>query len=538
MEATEFRGYRILSPLGQGGFGKAFLAEDMQSSTRQQYVIKQFSPQTTDPNTYQIAQDRFQREAAVLLDLSRKHSQLPKLFGYFFHDEGFYLVLEYIQGITLSQKLRSDGPLDPNLVSQILGEVLQTLEVVHGERIVHRDIKPDNIIIRDADQKPVLIDFGAVKDCLMCGQSAATSIVIGSPGFIAPEQAAGRPGYASDIYSLGMTAIYLLTGRSPQELQSHLQSFDLDWQDYALAVPANLATVINKAVQLNPGDRYPSATAMLEALQASSAPTPAQNSAGSPFIPMPNSAELPSTQYSRFNSAPVQQTYDDPATVAVSPPARASDYSSSQASARPQMPAWLLGGLIAGGVVVAGLAGAYVYQQSNQQASLRDTDQVSAPASPQPIPTASPSPSNDLQNADQVSAPASPQPIPTASPSPKDSPSPSNDLITVSEGDAISLLENLYSKLSRKDYTAANALFSPQMAETFDPNFFDQFVRVSVEDLAIRSRTESSLNLIGENTYVYPDGSTQREQRSYTVRAIDGQLVVTASEFIKVLKFR
>jgi serine/threonine-protein kinase len=370
--------------------------------------------------------------------------------------------------------------------------------------MIHRDIKPDNIIIRDADQKPILIDFGAVKDCLMCGQ-AATSIVIGSPGFIAPEQAAGRPGYASDIYSLGMTAIYLLTGKSPQELQSHFQSYDLNWQDYAPATSSTLATVINKAVQLNPGDRYPTATMMLQALQESSASTPMLNSAGLPPAPTPNTAGLPPTQYSRFNPAPAALTHD-PATVAVSPSARSADHFSANTSTKPQIPAWLLGGLIAGGVVAAGLVGAYFYRQQNQPAILQTAAQKPVPAAPQPTLSDS---------------------LPSG-----------NDATAVSEGEAISLLENLYSNLSNKDYTAANALFSPQMAGTFDPNFYNQFDRVTVENLVIRSRTDSSLNFIGENTYIWPDGSTQQEQRSYTVRSIDGQLVVTASEFIKVLKFR
>ncbi|MDB9406482.1 hypothetical protein PN470_19845 [Microcystis sp. CS-574] len=109
----------------------------------------------------------------------------------------------------------------------------------------------------------------------------------------------------------------------------------------------------------------------------------------------------------------------------------------------------------------------------------------------------------------------------------------------INEGEAISLIENLYYALSEKNFDQARSLYSPQLAESFSsPSFFSQFKRVTVEDLQVTSRTDTSINFIGQNTYVYPDGSTQRELRSYTVRNLDGELKITASEFIKVTKFR
>ncbi|WP_375328728.1 hypothetical protein [Microcystis sp. BLCC-F210] len=108
----------------------------------------------------------------------------------------------------------------------------------------------------------------------------------------------------------------------------------------------------------------------------------------------------------------------------------------------------------------------------------------------------------------------------------------------INEGEAISLIENLYYALSEKNFDQARSLYSSQLAESFSPSFFSQFERVTVEDLQVTSRTDTSINFIGQNTYVYPDGSTQRELRSYTVRNLDGELKITASEFIKVTKFR
>lgn len=103
---------------------------------------------------------------------------------------------------------------------------------------------------------------------------------------------------------------------------------------------------------------------------------------------------------------------------------------------------------------------------------------------------------------------------------------------------AISLVENLYHLLSEKQFDQASSLYTPQLADFFVPGFFNKFERVTVEDLKITSRTDSSINFLGENTYVYRDGSTQREARSYTVRSLDGELKLTASEFIKVTKPR
>ncbi|ACK70840.1 Heat shock protein 70 [Gloeothece citriformis PCC 7424] len=115
---------------------------------------------------------------------------------------------------------------------------------------------------------------------------------------------------------------------------------------------------------------------------------------------------------------------------------------------------------------------------------------------------------------------------------------PQNSVEKINVNKAISVIENLYYTLSAKNYGEAEQLYTPQLSAAFNPSFFTQFERVTVEDLQVTSQTESSINLIGQNTYVYPDGSTQREERSYTVRNVDGKAKITASEFIKVTKSR
>jgi len=113
-----------------------------------------------------------------------------------------------------------------------------------------------------------------------------------------------------------------------------------------------------------------------------------------------------------------------------------------------------------------------------------------------------------------------------------------NSVEDINVGEAISIIENLYYTLSAKNYNEAEQLYIPQLASAFNPSFFDQFERVTVEDLQVTSQTEFSINFVGQNTYVYPDGSTQREERSYTVRNVNGELKITSSEFIRVTKFK
>lgn len=199
------------------------------------------------------------------------NQQIPKLYAYFTIADQFYLVQEWVAGETLGKKLQLEGVQSESFVRQFLVDILPVLDYVHSKKMVHRDIKPDNIIVRERDGKPVLIDFGAVKETMgtiiNSHGSTTSSIVIGTSGFMPAEQAAGRPVYASDLYSLGMTAIYLLTRRSPRILDIDHQTGEILWQQYAVNISPSLVTVLNKAIQSHWRDRYQTAKEMLAALQ-------------------------------------------------------------------------------------------------------------------------------------------------------------------------------------------------------------------------------------------------------------------------------
>jgi serine/threonine-protein kinase len=179
-------------------------------------------------------------------------------------------VQEWVEGFTLTQKHEQQGNFSSEQIQELLIGLLPVLAFIHERRIIHRDIKPDNIILRNSDGKPVLIDFGIIKEAMGTvvnpdGRSAY-SIALGTPGYMSSEQAAGRPVYSSDLYSLGLTAIFLLTGKTPQYLESDPRTGEILWRKDAPQVSAQLANVLDKSIHFHPRDRFTSAEEMLMAL--------------------------------------------------------------------------------------------------------------------------------------------------------------------------------------------------------------------------------------------------------------------------------
>ncbi|MBD2312308.1 protein kinase [Desertifilum sp. FACHB-1129] len=262
--------YHIVRKLAAGGFGETFLAEDSYLPSRRLCVIKQLKPIQTNLDVQQLIESRFQREAVILEQLGEGHPQIPQLYAYFAEEGRFYLVQEYIQGTTLNAMAIATA----TEVRQLLTSLLSVLAYIHARGVIHRDIKPNNVILRQDACQPVLIDFGAAKETMTLGMppgESALSIAIGTRGYMPPEQAAGKPTYASDLYSLGMTAIYLLTQQPPHVLPTDPRTGQLLWQDASrVALDANLAAILDRAIAIHQRDRYASATVMLADLEADS----------------------------------------------------------------------------------------------------------------------------------------------------------------------------------------------------------------------------------------------------------------------------
>ncbi|MBW4539501.1 MAG: ABC transporter substrate-binding protein [Myxacorys chilensis ATA2-1-KO14] len=260
--------YKIVKGLGSGGFGHTYIAEDTKRPGNPVCVLKHLSFTTPDPSILKQARRMFFAEAETLEKLGR-HDQIPQLLAYFEEDHEFYLVQEFVQGHPLSDELVAGQKRSEDWVIDCLEDVLKTLEFVHRHGVIHRDLKPDNLIRRDREQKLVLIDFGAVKSIetsITESQSeTAPSLPVYTSGYASSEQCLGKPHITSDLYSLGMIAIQALTGVRPAQLPHDSKTYELLWRNQA-SVREELAIVIETMTKFHFANRYQSAAQVLEAL--------------------------------------------------------------------------------------------------------------------------------------------------------------------------------------------------------------------------------------------------------------------------------
>lgn len=260
--------YRIVKVLASGGFGVTYLAQDGGIPGSPPCVIKQLCPKVSNPLSLERAKRRFRKEAKVMAKVG-SHSQIPRLLDYFTINDGFYLVQEYVPGQVLTREVRRAGPQGEREVKQFLREILPVVKFIHRCKIIHRDIKPPNIIRCGDDGRLVLIDFGAVRECLgelgEGGYHIPITQFVGTPGFAPPEQQALRPTYASDIYALGMTCLFLLTGKTPVEFDSDPKTGAILWQHLA-SVSDHFASILTKMLCPDVVDRYTSVEQVMRAL--------------------------------------------------------------------------------------------------------------------------------------------------------------------------------------------------------------------------------------------------------------------------------
>ena len=259
----KIRQYQVLQTLGQGGMGTTYLAWDatgLIEGKPQLLVLKQMN---ADMAKIAKAQELFAREAHTLKCLN--HAGIPKYYDFFVVGGKKYLAMELVHGQDLEKRIYATGPVTP---SQAIAWMIQTcdiLEYLHGQNppLIHRDIKPANLMVRNANNQIVVLDFGAVKEI---GTTPGTRI--GAEGYCAPEQERGQPLTQSDLYAIGPTLIFLLTGENPFKFYRHkgqTSRFDL------VKIPTisrQLREIIERVTQQLPRDRYQSAKELAIALAA------------------------------------------------------------------------------------------------------------------------------------------------------------------------------------------------------------------------------------------------------------------------------
>ncbi|MGF1461487.1 MAG: protein kinase [Leptolyngbyaceae cyanobacterium] len=266
--------YQVLRELGRGGFGHTYLAEDV-NRFNELCVLKEFLPQVNDDAALQKAKQLFEREADVLYQLD--HPQIPRfreLLRVQARGQGrLFLVQDYIEGPTyeelLETRLQGGNRFAESEVVQLLRQVLPVLSYLHSVGVIHRDIAPDNLILRNQDGLPVLIDFGGVKQLATVVQQKVggdtVTTRLGKAGYAPEEQlASGDVSPNTDLYALAVTVLVLLTGQAPDRLYDRYAK-RWHWEDYVTVSP-HLAKVLERMLAPQAGDRYSSAAAVMQVL--------------------------------------------------------------------------------------------------------------------------------------------------------------------------------------------------------------------------------------------------------------------------------
>ncbi|NCS28602.1 MAG: SUMF1/EgtB/PvdO family nonheme iron enzyme [Microcystis aeruginosa F13-15] len=259
--------YLIVGVLGEGGFGRTYQAKDLNFKEKPR-VIKKFIAQMQGA-ALEKSKELFQREAEKLDEL--KHEQIPTVYDYFSQGNSLYLVQEFIEGETLLQEYQREGKFSEQKIKEILQQLLPVLAYLHSKGLIHRDIKPDNLMRRRSDGKLMLIDFGGIKE-----QTSQMGTGLYTPGYAAYEHIMGSAVAASDLYSLAATCVRLLTGCFPQSnnnLPDPVYAVDQRrwlWQSVLKSQKRSisdfLANLLNKMLEDKSSQRYQSASEVLTVL--------------------------------------------------------------------------------------------------------------------------------------------------------------------------------------------------------------------------------------------------------------------------------
>jgi serine/threonine protein kinase, bacterial len=255
--------YQILRTLGRGGMGTTYLVWNQTKDERGAPLLLVLKEMNADMAQIAKARELFEREARILKSLN--HPGIPKYYDFFVENSQKYLVMELIHGQNLEQMVYSKGAFEPEEAIKLMIQICEVLDYLHSltPPLIHRDVKPANLMMRFLDRRLMLLDFGAVKEV---GTSLDTRI--GVEGYTAPEQYRGKPAPQSDLYAIGATLIFLVSGKAPMQYYVYKGSrYQFDIDNIPEMTP-ELGAVITKVCEPNLRDRYQTAQELSEALSA------------------------------------------------------------------------------------------------------------------------------------------------------------------------------------------------------------------------------------------------------------------------------
>jgi serine/threonine-protein kinase len=259
--------YSIQRQIARGGAARVFLAKDAAGTP---VALKVLHPELA----VSVTADRFLREISLLSNI--EHPKISKLIDYGETDWLVYYVMPYVEGPTLREHLTNVGKASISDTQRIAADLLIALEYAHGQEIVHRDVKPENIVL--SSDGPILVDFGIARAIASSGQDRLTrsGFAVGTSTYMSPEQVLGANDidHRSDVYSLGCVLYECLAGRPPflasrEEivLSMHRHAVPKNIAELRADTPEALAEAVSKALKKAPEDRWQSASEMLQVVQ-------------------------------------------------------------------------------------------------------------------------------------------------------------------------------------------------------------------------------------------------------------------------------
>jgi serine/threonine-protein kinase len=273
--------YHVERPIGHGGFAVVFLVRDL--TLKRALAVKVISPELIVSKT---VLERFRREAETIAQLSHAHIVPVHFVGH--KEDLFYLAMAYVDGESLADRMRREGKLPVDEAARILKEVASALDLAHRRGVIHRDIKPHNVLLEKETGRALLTDFGIARTA-EGGALTATGMVVGTPAYMSPEQVTGdKVDHRADIYALGTVGYEMLAGRPPfTGANQHAVLFKRVAEDpepiehVNPEVPHWLASVVNGCLTSNPDKRIASAGEIAKALGST---TPVSGSQSMPAL--------------------------------------------------------------------------------------------------------------------------------------------------------------------------------------------------------------------------------------------------------------
>jgi serine/threonine-protein kinase len=272
-DRTTLGKYEIIKEIGRGGFSVVYQVRD--PTLDRVVALKVLAPHLTWEPGFAA---RFQREARTAARL--QHPHIVTVYETDEEDGQLYIAMEYLAGRTLGQVIREEGPLPVERTADLLAQVADALDYAHGQGVLHRDVKPANVMVAERQGRlhVTLMDFGLVKAMSESSTLTSTGTTLGSPEYMAPEQAdpnrRDEVGPATDLYALGIVAYQMLTGRvpfpgnTPATLNAHLHLSPPDPRQVRPDLPERVAAVLRQALSKAPDERYSTGAALVAALRA------------------------------------------------------------------------------------------------------------------------------------------------------------------------------------------------------------------------------------------------------------------------------